>query len=670
MKPNLKLTATDLRLTGILKFGIRHSKTDSLRTKSELQIPPSTTAISHLPSLIPHLRFSEAKIRNPQSAILSFVLVLLFPLPGFSQEPKDANVQPRPPKAEFVNPPTPEAIAANTPTAAPTLLPPSPPKSGDILATAAAKARTDLDTALRQLNETREQIAGQKVPLSQALSKAEDDLAIARKQLETAQRTRDMRNLDQSSLKAEIKQREDENTYMLNLLNEFSRNFGEKGLHVSERKLHREKLDLAKAALENNTTSKEGKYQHSFAVVDVALTRLEDLIGGTTYPGAALDAKGGLVEGKFALIGPMVLFSNPDGTVAGFASEAKGSKEPVIKGAEHSLVFGAAFASLISKGEGMIPSDFTMGQALRNLTNKNSIVRTFIHGGPIMWPLLFVAIAAVIVSLERTLFIFTENRRRNEAQVEQIFNLVEKGDRAGAIRVAESASDYVARVLGFALAHAELSISQAISKASAQEIKRFTRGLPILDTIITAAPLLGLLGTVTGMMNTFSMMGGDELGAPAAITGGIAEGLIATAFGLLIAITCLFPNNYLNAKVEAVQHEVDDAGRRLDLLLLAQKTFQGSGGPNLPPTGQPPMPPPRPPGFPAPPPPSASQIALVIPPLPTPPSQAGGTPKPRTSIPPPSPSEKPQNNPSALSNLFGSLKKKTPKPTGPAQGTA
>ncbi|NBR46481.1 MAG: MotA/TolQ/ExbB proton channel family protein, partial [Verrucomicrobia bacterium] len=224
-----------------------------------------------------------------------------------------------------------------------------------------------------------------------------------------------------------------------------------------------------------------------------------------------------------------------------------------------------------------------MGQALRNLTNKNSIVRTFIHGGPIMWPLLFVAVAAVIVSLERTLFIFTENRRRNEKQVEEIFTLVERGDRNGAIRVAETSTDYVARVLGFALAHAELSIAQAISKASAQEIKRFTRGLPILDTIITAAPLLGLLGTVTGMMNTFSMMGGDELGAPAAITGGIAEGLIATAFGLLIAITCLFPNNYLNAKVETVQHEVDDAGRRLDLLLLAQKTFQGHGTPGAPP---------------------------------------------------------------------------------------
>jgi biopolymer transport protein ExbB len=610
------------------------------------------------------MRNSKFKIFPPQSPILypqsllSFFLVLALWLAGpvSAQEPKDTKVEPRAPKAEFVNPPSPEAIAANTPAAMPSTLPPEKPKSGDVLASASAKAQADLDSALKELTATREKIAGEKVPLSQALSSAEDQLAIARKQLETAQRTRDLRNLDQSSLKAEIKQREEENMYMLNLLNEFGRNFGDKGLHISERKGHREKLDLAKAAHENTTASREDKYQHSFAVVEAALTRLEDLMGGVTYSGVALDAKGGLVEGKFAQVGPMVLFSNPDGSVAGFASEAKGSKEPVVKGAEHSKIFGQSFAALTSGQEGVIPSDFTMGQALRNLSNKNSIVRTFIHGGPIMWPMLFVAIAAVIVSLERTLFIFMENRRRNESQVEQIFSLVEKGDRPGAIRVAESSTDYVARVLGFALAHAELSISQAISKASALEIQRFTRGLPILDTIITAAPLLGLLGTVVGMMNTFSMMGGDELGAPAAITGGIAEGLIATAFGLLIAIACLFPNSYLNAKVETVQHEVDDAGRRLDLLLLAQKTFQGSSGHGYPP-----------PAPPASPPPGASPASLPVPPLPVPLSQAPGMAKARPPTPPPAGMARKSSGPA---NLFGFLKPKAPKPAGPAPGAA
>ena len=512
-----------------------------------------------------------------------------------------------------------------------------------MLASASTKAKADLEGALKELTATREMISSEKLPLSKKLSLAEDDLALARKELDLAQRARDMKNLDQSSLKAEIKQREEENTYMLNLLNEFGRNFGEKSIHISERAGHREKLDLAKATHENSNASHEDKYKASFRIVDAALTRISDLLGGHSYPGVALDAQGALVEGKFAQIGPMVLFSSADGSVAGWASEAKGSKETVLKGAEHSKIFGPAFASLMAGGEAVIASDFTMGQALRNYGNKNSIIRTFIHGGPIMWPLLFAAIVAAVVSLERSLFIVSEKRRQNPAQVEQIFTLVENGDRAGAIRVAQSSTDFIARVLGFALSNAELSISHAISKASALELKRFSRGLPILDTIITAAPLLGLLGTVTGMMNTFSMMGGDELGAPAAITGGIAEGLIATAFGLLVAITCLFPNNYLNARIESAQHEMEDAGRRLELMLMAEKAFERAshshggdyGNPPPSPRATPP-PPPKPSPSPSTPPPPAKPVPSSSPT--TPPPTPKPAPSPSTPPPPPKPS--------------------------------
>ena len=91
-------------------------------------------------------------------------------------------------------------------------------------------------------------------------------------------------------------------------------------------------------------------------------------------------------------------------------------------------------------------------------------------------------------------------------------------------------------------------------------------GVPILDTVITLAPLLGLLGTVTGMMGSFSLIGGD-LGAPGAITGGIAEALIATAFGLGIAISSLLPFNFLNARLDDASHEMQSAATQLELLV-------------------------------------------------------------------------------------------------------
>jgi biopolymer transport protein ExbB len=84
--------------------------------------------------------------------------------------------------------------------------------------------------------------------------------------------------------------------------------------------------------------------------------------------------------------------------------------------------------------------------------------------------------------------------------------------------------------------------------------------------VITLAPLLGLLGTVTGMMGSFAVIGGD-LSSPGAITGGIAEALIATAFGLIIAIVCLIPFNYLNNRIEGIETELLAAGEQLKLLI-------------------------------------------------------------------------------------------------------
>ena len=132
------------------------------------------------------------------------------------------------------------------------------------------------------------------------------------------------------------------------------------------------------------------------------------------------------------------------------------------------------------------------------------------------------------------------------------------------------------RALGYALAHRETSLESAILYAQAQELKRFRRGIPILDTVITLAPLLGLLGTVTGMMGSFSLIGG-ELSSPGAITGGIAEALIATAFGLGIAITALLPFNFLNTKTEVARHELESAATQLELLVKPATVSVGNG---------------------------------------------------------------------------------------------
>lgn len=195
------------------------------------------------------------------------------------------------------------------------------------------------------------------------------------------------------------------------------------------------------------------------------------------------------------------------------------------------------------------------------------LLELFKKGGPIMWPLLITSIVALTVVIERIIFIVRERVRRQPQVVEKMLAAVEDGDVDLAIAAGKGTKDFVARTLLYGLSHSEKSFSNALLRAASLELKRFNQGLVVLDTIITLSPLLGLLGTVTGMIHAFSLLGGAELDAPAAITGGIAEALIATAFGLAVAIIALIPFNYLNGRLEEARHEIEDAASNLELLL-------------------------------------------------------------------------------------------------------
>jgi biopolymer transport protein ExbB len=210
------------------------------------------------------------------------------------------------------------------------------------------------------------------------------------------------------------------------------------------------------------------------------------------------------------------------------------------------------------------------------LMNK-TFMELFHDGGVIMWPILILSLVAVTVVTERVLFALRENRSRDPEVIEKMLEKVEANDVEGAIALGRQSEDYIARIMIYALSHKESSLSNAFIRSANQELTRFGQGLPTLDTCITAAPLLGLLGTVTGMMRTFGNMQGDISSAASQITGGVAEALIATACGLLIAVCGLMPFNYLNARWERARHEVEDAGNALDIII--KKSEQANATP-------------------------------------------------------------------------------------------
>jgi len=114
---------------------------------------------------------------------------------------------------------------------------------------------------------------------------------------------------------------------------------------------------------------------------------------------------------------------------------------------------------------------------------------------------------------------------------------------------------------------------EARAGALAFEVQRdMSRGLWVLETIVTAAPLLGLLGTIVGMMHAFRLIGNNGLVNPGGVTGGVAQALIATAIGLVIALVSLFAFNYFSRRLDRLVDELEAlAGAWLSDLRLAQQ---------------------------------------------------------------------------------------------------
>ena len=200
----------------------------------------------------------------------------------------------------------------------------------------------------------------------------------------------------------------------------------------------------------------------------------------------------------------------------------------------------------------------------------NIVFQFFEKGGPVMWPILLCALTAVAVVGERAFWWSRESRRRNMAGREQILAALENGDVAGAKQVAQGSKDPIIRMIYHSLSHVHTSMSVALQMAAGIELQRAGRFLNVMDTLVTLAPLLGLLGTVTGLMRAFLQVGSSELSV-VAVTGGIGEALIATACGLLIAIVSLVPLNFFSGKLARLQFELETAASNVEVLANAGK---------------------------------------------------------------------------------------------------
>ena len=204
----------------------------------------------------------------------------------------------------------------------------------------------------------------------------------------------------------------------------------------------------------------------------------------------------------------------------------------------------------------------------------NIIVEFFLKGGPVMWPMLVCALVAAAVVGERCLWWWRESQKRDPQTVEQVLAALENNDIPAAAKLAQGSEDPVIRMVYRGLSHVHTSLQGALQLAAGIELERAGKYLVVMDTLVTLAPLLGLLGTVTGLMRAFLSVGSAELSV-SAVTGGIGEALIATACGLAIAIVSLVPYNYFNGKIARLQFELETAATNVEVMVEAKRPATG-----------------------------------------------------------------------------------------------
>ncbi|SDT85815.1 outer membrane transport energization protein ExbB [Verrucomicrobium sp. GAS474] len=200
----------------------------------------------------------------------------------------------------------------------------------------------------------------------------------------------------------------------------------------------------------------------------------------------------------------------------------------------------------------------------------NIVVDTFVKGGPVMWPILVTSLTAASVVAERAIWWIGTGAKRESKRLEQVYAALEQGDLEKASRQARDTKDPVLQVVWHGLNHHHTSLQNALQVSAGVQIESAGRFLGVLDTIITLAPLLGLLGTVTGIMEAFRFVGSEDLQA-IKVSGGVAEALIATSAGLAIAIFTLIPYNYFSSRVAKLTFEIQTAATNVEVLLEAGK---------------------------------------------------------------------------------------------------
>lgn len=410
---------------------------------------------------------------------------------------------------------------------------------------ASEQASSDLKSALTQLSVTRGEIAGEKIPLIREVSSLEDQVRQKSDELDRLRRLRDNSDLGLNRLRVQVEAMKAQNEYAAGLLDEFVRSF-ETRIDYSEVPLYSAAAEEARLALDDSDMSQADRFNKQIAVIGVALDRLELLTGGYTFEGKALTPSGEIEDGTFAAFGPSVYFASSQSNLAGTTFAKLNAAEAAI--AVPGEAFSAGIRTLIESGEGSIPADATLGKALKIVEGNDSIAEHLAKGGSVGVVIIGLGAICLLLGIFKVIEV-TSFKTPAPEDVQKIIGHIESGDLANARTAAAGMSGQGGELMVAGVEHHDEkrgTLEEILYEKILAVRPRLERFLPFIALTAAAAPLLGLLGTVTGMIKTFNLITIFGTGDAKSLSSGISEALVTTELGLVVAIPALIIHGLLS----------------------------------------------------------------------------------------------------------------------------
>lgn len=296
----------------------------------------------------------------------------------------------------------------------------------------------------------------------------------------------------------------------------------------------------------------------------------EQSSGIRAYQGDFVGSDGRPAQGRIMRLGGLTAVFERDGE--------QGYLVPTDNGRELSAVAGSipgrvrsAIGDFIAARSDTLPFDISGGAAFLKMTSDKSLLDTLKSGGLLVWPILAIGVLALLLAAEKGLFLF-RIRSNSDRIMQDISRMVENDEIDDCVAYCRDNRRYpTCQIMAGGLRHIGQSrqvLENALHEALLQQIPRFERFLPTLAMLAGISPLLGLLGTVTGMISTFQVINLFGTGDPRMMSGGISEALITTQLGLVVAIPILFVHHLFERKVDIILTDMEEKGTAFMVSML------------------------------------------------------------------------------------------------------